>query len=195
MNLMSTHSLGHQSIGLGFAISLSGKPKIHGWFYEWRILTSNLGKMKSFSLQVSHKTLFKLERKYLKKISAGNSSTSTDFSFHHRFDPLPSGLCILEQRAEFVLSANRQRCLAMLRLQLLHSFQPFYSFLRISSFNKGVSNNATQDLIMSAHNKTQFTYARINYVLKDSSCDTPLPKILMLTNLATCASSTQPKSI
>ncbi|KAG5630792.1 hypothetical protein H5410_002509, partial [Solanum commersonii] len=26
---------------------------------------------------------------------------------------------------------------------------------------------------MSAHNKTQFTYARINCVLKDSSCDTP----------------------
>ncbi|KAG5585416.1 hypothetical protein H5410_045850, partial [Solanum commersonii] len=42
---------------------------------------------------------------------------------------------------------------------------------------------------MSAHNKTQFTYARINCVLKDSSCDTPLPKILMLAILATCASS------
>ncbi|KAG5595185.1 hypothetical protein H5410_036417 [Solanum commersonii] len=28
-NLMSTHSLGHQSSGLGFATSLSGKPKTH----------------------------------------------------------------------------------------------------------------------------------------------------------------------
>ena len=42
---------------------------------------------------------------------------------------------------------------------------------------------------MSAHNKTQFTYARINCVLKDSSCDTPLSKILKLAILATNASS------
>ncbi|KAG5619774.1 hypothetical protein H5410_004992, partial [Solanum commersonii] len=42
---------------------------------------------------------------------------------------------------------------------------------------------------MNAYNKTQFTYAMINCVLKDSSCDTPLPKILMLAILATCASS------
>ncbi|KAG5629339.1 hypothetical protein H5410_001056 [Solanum commersonii] len=39
---------------------------------------------------------------------------------------------------------------------------------------------------MNAHNKTQFTYARINRVLKDSNCDTPSPKILMLAILATC---------
>ncbi|KAG5609862.1 hypothetical protein H5410_021143 [Solanum commersonii] len=48
---------------------------------------------------------------------------------------------------------------------------------------------------MSAHNKTQFTYARINCVLKDSSCDTPLPKILMLAILATCASSSSTKRV
>ncbi|KAG5571498.1 hypothetical protein H5410_061264 [Solanum commersonii] len=59
----------------------------------------------------------------------------------------------------------------------------------------GVSNSATQDSIMSAHNKTQFTYARINCVLKDSSCDTPLPKILMLAIRATCGSSRSTKSI
>ncbi|KAG5596033.1 hypothetical protein H5410_037265 [Solanum commersonii] len=41
--------------------------------------------------------------------------------------------------------------------------------------------------------KTQFTYARINCVLKDSSCDTPLPKILLLAILATCASQAQQK--
>ncbi|KAG5631833.1 hypothetical protein H5410_003550, partial [Solanum commersonii] len=29
---------------------------------------------------------------------------------------------------------------------------------------------------MNAHNKTQFTYASINCVLKDSSCDTPITK-------------------
>ncbi|KAG5609751.1 hypothetical protein H5410_021032 [Solanum commersonii] len=46
---------------------------------------------------------------------------------------------------------------------------------------------------MSVHNKTQFTYARINCVLKDSSCDTPLPKIVILAILATCASSSSTK--
>ncbi|KAG5615914.1 hypothetical protein H5410_015738 [Solanum commersonii] len=33
LNLMSTHSLGHQSSGFGFATSLSGKPKTHRWLY------------------------------------------------------------------------------------------------------------------------------------------------------------------
>ncbi|KAG5600101.1 hypothetical protein H5410_031471 [Solanum commersonii] len=33
MNLMSTHSLGHQSGGFGFETSLSGKSKIHGSLY------------------------------------------------------------------------------------------------------------------------------------------------------------------
>ncbi|KAG5571340.1 hypothetical protein H5410_061106 [Solanum commersonii] len=46
---------------------------------------------------------------------------------------------------------------------------------------------------MNAHNKTQFTYAKITCVLKDSNCDTPLPKILMLATLATCASSSSTK--
>ena len=66
---------------------------------------------------------------------------------------------------------------------------------QVQQFKKDVSNSATQDSIMNAHNKTQFTYARINCVLKDSSCDTPLPKILMLAILATCASSSSTKSI
>ncbi|KAG5572016.1 hypothetical protein H5410_061782 [Solanum commersonii] len=41
-------------------------------------------------------------------------------------DPLPSGLRILEQRAESVPLANRQRFLAMLMLQLLCCFQPLF---------------------------------------------------------------------
>ncbi|KAG5631837.1 hypothetical protein H5410_003554 [Solanum commersonii] len=32
---MSTHSLGYQSSGIGFATSLSGKPKTHGWLCIW----------------------------------------------------------------------------------------------------------------------------------------------------------------
>ncbi|KAG5629730.1 hypothetical protein H5410_001447 [Solanum commersonii] len=59
LNLMSTHSLGHQSSGLDFVTSLSGK--------EWRRPTSNLGKMKSFFLQVSQKPSPNLREKYPKK--------------------------------------------------------------------------------------------------------------------------------
>ncbi|KAG5619785.1 hypothetical protein H5410_005003 [Solanum commersonii] len=48
---------------------------------------------------------------------------------------------------------------------------------------------------MNAYNKTQFTYVRITCVLKDLGCDRPLPKILMLAILATCASSSSTKSL
>ena len=64
---------------------------------------------------------------------------------------------------------------------------------QVQQFKKDVSNSATQDSIMNAHNKTQFTYARINCALKDSSCDTPLPKILKLAILASNASSSSTK--
>jgi len=42
---------------------------------------------------------------------------------------------------------------------------------------------------MNAHNKTQFTYAKIKCALKDSSCDSPISTNLMLTILASNASS------
>ncbi|KAG5580565.1 hypothetical protein H5410_051192 [Solanum commersonii] len=66
---------------------------------------------------------------------------------------------------------------------------------QVQSFKKGVSNSATQDSIMKIHKKIQITYAQINCVLKDSSCDTPLLDILMLAILATCASLRSTKSI
>ncbi|KAG5571622.1 hypothetical protein H5410_061388, partial [Solanum commersonii] len=66
---------------------------------------------------------------------------------------------------------------------------------QVRPFKKGVSNSATQASIMNIHNKIQITYAKINCVLKDSSCDTPLPEILMVAILATCASSSSTKSI
>ncbi|KAG5577254.1 hypothetical protein H5410_057388 [Solanum commersonii] len=56
---MSTHSLGHQSSGFGFATSLLSKPKTHG-------STSNLGKKNSF-LQVSTKPSPNLRKKILAK--------------------------------------------------------------------------------------------------------------------------------
>ena len=37
---------------------------------------------------------------------------------------------------------------------------------------------------MNAYNKTQLTHAGMNYALKDSSCDSPLLKMLKFTILA-----------
>ncbi|KAG5599830.1 hypothetical protein H5410_031200 [Solanum commersonii] len=45
---------------------------------------------------------------------------------------------------------------------------------QVQLFKKGVLNSATQDSIMNAHNKIQFTYAKIKFALKDSSCDSPI---------------------
>ncbi|KAG5612205.1 hypothetical protein H5410_023486 [Solanum commersonii] len=45
---------------------------------------------------------------------------------------------------------------------------------QVQSSKKGISNSATQDSIMNAHNKTQFTHAKIKCALKDSSCDSPI---------------------
>ncbi|KAG5600634.1 hypothetical protein H5410_032004 [Solanum commersonii] len=64
---------------------------------------------------------------------------------------------------------------------------------QVQSFKKGVSNSATQNSIMNTHNKTQSTYAIINYALKDSSCDSPIAKSLMLTILTSNASSSLDK--
>uniref|UniRef100_M1DRH4 Uncharacterized protein n=1 Tax=Solanum tuberosum TaxID=4113 RepID=M1DRH4_SOLTU len=46
---------------------------------------------------------------------------------------------------------------------------------------------------MNAHNKTQLTHARINCALKDSSCDSPLSKIIKFTILDSNASSSSTK--
>ena len=47
---------------------------------------------------------------------------------------------------------------------------------------------------MNANNKAQFTYARINFVPKDSSCYTPSPKILKLAVLTSNAISISTKA-
>ncbi|KAG5606383.1 hypothetical protein H5410_027875 [Solanum commersonii] len=66
---------------------------------------------------------------------------------------------------------------------------------QVQQFKREVSNSAPQDSIMNAHKKTQLTHARINCALKDLSCDSPLPKNLKLTLLASNASSSSTKLI
>ncbi|KAG5606315.1 hypothetical protein H5410_027807, partial [Solanum commersonii] len=60
-------------------------------------------------------------------------------------------------------------------------------------FKKDVSNSITQDSIMNVHKKTQLTRARINYALKESSYDSPLPKNFKHTILASNESSSSTK--
>ncbi|KAG5590023.1 hypothetical protein H5410_040537 [Solanum commersonii] len=76
---------------------------------------------------------------------------------------------------------------------LFSLFVPFCEKTQVQSFKKGVSNSATQDSIMDAHNKIQFTYAKIKCALKDSSYDSPISKNLTLTILASNASSSSTK--
>ena len=59
----------------------------------------------------------------------------------------------------------------------------FSSQTQVKQFKMNVSNSGTQEPIMNSKNKTQTTYVRINRVLKDSSCDTPLSNILKLSLL------------
>ncbi|KAG5599145.1 hypothetical protein H5410_030515 [Solanum commersonii] len=59
-------------------------------------------------------------------------------------------------RSLFLRSFN---CLCSLFLQS--------SLTQVQPFKKGVSNSATQDSIMNAHNKTEYTYAKIKCALKD----------------------------
>ncbi|KAG5585796.1 hypothetical protein H5410_046230 [Solanum commersonii] len=93
-----------------------------------------------------------------------------DCSFLRQVDPLPSGLNVLEQKAKCFPLVTHQVCLAKLRL------------------------HATQDSFLNIHNRTQTTNAKINCVLKDSSCDTPLPKILKPALLASNVSSISTKA-
>ncbi|KAG5631955.1 hypothetical protein H5410_003672, partial [Solanum commersonii] len=89
------------------------------------------------------------------------------------------------------------------RFSNLHFFvlsAAFVSFLLgsvhqtlVQPFKKGVSNSATQNSIMNAHNKTHFNYAKIKCALKDSNCDSPISKNLTLTILDSNVSSSSTK--
>ncbi|KAG5596032.1 hypothetical protein H5410_037264 [Solanum commersonii] len=199
---MSTHSLGHHSSGLGFVTSLSGKPKTHGKGRRMEKTHFQLGEdeiLLSLSLpQNPVQTLEKISKNIL--FYSNNNNNGLELL------KLITRLRIREQRAEFVLSVNRQRFLAMLMLQLLRSFQFFCSFLRLSahaSTKTNLSSTVQKECLKQCYRRlnhecthqNQFTYARINCLLKDLSCDTQLPKILMLAILATCASSRSTKKV
>ena len=49
---------------------------------------------------------------------------------------------------------------------------------RSLAVQQGCLKSATHDSLVNVHDKTQFTYERMNFILKDSSCDTLLPKLL-----------------
>ncbi|KAG5571880.1 hypothetical protein H5410_061646, partial [Solanum commersonii] len=69
LNLISTHSLGHQSSGLGFATSLSRKMKTHGEGRRMEKTHFQLGEDEILlSSSLVKKSLSKLERKYPKKV-------------------------------------------------------------------------------------------------------------------------------
>ncbi|KAG5631518.1 hypothetical protein H5410_003235 [Solanum commersonii] len=73
---------------------------------------------------------------------------------------------------------------------LLASFSHFCSIMSMLSLKLQIpkTSSATQDSIMNAHNKTQFTYAKIKCSLKDSNCDSPISTNLMLAILVSNAS-------
>ncbi|KAG5569048.1 hypothetical protein H5410_058814, partial [Solanum commersonii] len=93
----------------------------------------------------------------------------------------------------FVLSAAlflfAHECTCFVPQSKYRKIKDLHHKTQVQQFKKDVSNSATQDSIMNAHKKTQLTHARINCALKNSSCDSPLSKILKFTILASNASS------
>ncbi|KAG5614628.1 hypothetical protein H5410_014452 [Solanum commersonii] len=107
--------------------------------------------------------------------------------FFCRLDPLLQGSAHWNKRRSKTLRRLTKWTRRSSGLHFFVLFSPFTPFC--DPFKKGVSNSATQDSIMNARNKTQFTYANIKCALKDSSCDSPISKKLMLTILVSNVSS------
>ncbi|KAG5594929.1 hypothetical protein H5410_036161, partial [Solanum commersonii] len=97
--------------------------------------------------------------------------------------------------ADLILSIRAQHTRTKGEDKIFWQLTEWVRELKFSRSKRGVSNNATQDAFMNAHNKTQFSYAKIKCALKDSSCDSPISTNLMLTILASNASSSLTKML
>ncbi|KAG5631984.1 hypothetical protein H5410_003701 [Solanum commersonii] len=82
---------------------------------------------------------------------------------------------------------NKRRSKALLRLAKWTRRSSSLHFIILFSLFVPFCDCYTR--IMNAHNKIQFSYARIKCALKDSSCDSPISKNFMLTILVSNASS------
>ncbi|KAG5570235.1 hypothetical protein H5410_060001 [Solanum commersonii] len=117
LNLMSTHFLGHQSSGLGFAISLSGKPKTHGWRIVRRVLSYIILTFWTIGWYSTASQNYSAKRQLLLSLPFLSSS------FRALHIGTKGGVCRF---------GKSPKVLAMLMLQLLCSFQPFCFFLLLS---------------------------------------------------------------
>ncbi|KAG5590897.1 hypothetical protein H5410_041411, partial [Solanum commersonii] len=126
--------------------------------------------------------------------SLGNMLTAP---FHRQFAPFLQGSTHWNKRRICNLLVIFRMGSAIRRSSFLRYFSFFCSLLHdtnsSSVIQKGVLNSSTQDSIIYAHNKTQFTYAKIHCALKNSSSDSPILENLMLTILASNASSSSTK--
>ncbi|KAG5632068.1 hypothetical protein H5410_003785 [Solanum commersonii] len=159
---MSTHSSGHQSSNLGFATSLSKAEN------TWVVL---------INAAVDHSA------RLVGIVDLLGDSPIVRFI---AFLACLQHLCILDHWAALYCFAELFGDTSIAPFH--RRFDPLPSRLNTLE-QKDVSKSAIQDSIMNIHNKTQTTYAKINCALKDSSCDLPISTILMLTILASNASS------
>ncbi|KAG5610957.1 hypothetical protein H5410_022238 [Solanum commersonii] len=164
---------------------------------------SNFLELKPFESSSSSKPSPNLElknRSKFSKICAVKDHSAKLVRIADQLGDLPFGL--VHRRLALALSIIvfwiiRQHSTAS-RNCLYPCFPSNFKYLKLKAtqtqpFKNEVSNSATQDSIMNAHNKTQVTYAKIKCALKDSSCDSPISKYLMLTILASNASSSSTK--
>ncbi|KAG5630027.1 hypothetical protein H5410_001744 [Solanum commersonii] len=208
---MLTHSLGYQSSGLeksngykklNLNISKGRRmEKTHFQFGEDELLFSQVSQNPFPNLKENMKAkCWQIARR-------GYSRTPNDSAIHPSSSSSPflfclQHLCVLDLWAVYF-------CFAELISEVLTAFFIAFFILLLQGFaywNKECSTSLRRitkhawqcsgfSFFVLFIPFTQITHAKINCVHKDLSCDTPLPKILMLAILATCASSSSTETI